>query len=65
MAKKVGINKEVFFDGGPARNIGMVKTFEKELGFPIVVPEVPQIVTATGAAVIAAEKLGWKPEGGA
>jgi len=61
MAKKVGIKKEVFFDGGPARNIGIIKSFEDELGYKIVVPEIPQIVTATGAAVIAAEKLGWKP----
>ncbi len=57
MAKKVGINREVFFDGGPARNIGMRKTFETELGFPIQVPDMPQIVTATGAALIAYEKL--------
>jgi predicted CoA-substrate-specific enzyme activase len=64
MAKKVGVKKEVFFDGGPARNIGIVKSFEEELGFKIIVPEIPQIVTATGAAVIAAEKLGWKQEEG-
>jgi predicted CoA-substrate-specific enzyme activase len=57
MAKRVGIRKEVFFDGGPARNIGMRKTFETELGFPIQVPDMPQIVTATGAALIAHEKI--------
>jgi predicted CoA-substrate-specific enzyme activase len=57
MAKKVGIKKEVFFDGGPARNIGMRKTFETELGFEIHVPDMPQIVTATGAALIAYEKI--------
>ena len=57
MAKRVGIRKEVFFDGGPARNIGMRKTFETELGFPIHVPDMPQIVTATGAALIAYEKV--------
>ncbi|MGA1821961.1 MAG: acyl-CoA dehydratase activase [Thermoplasmatota archaeon] len=55
MAKKVGIREKVFFDGGPARNIGMVETFKRELNMEIVVPEIPQIVTATGAAVIAAE----------
>jgi predicted CoA-substrate-specific enzyme activase len=57
MAKRVGIVREVFFDGGPARNIGMRKTFETELGFPIKVPDMPQIVTATGAALIAFEKI--------
>lgn len=64
MAKKVGIKREIFFDGGPARNIGIVRSFEHELGHKIIIPEIPQIVTATGAAVIAAEKLGWKPIGG-
>jgi predicted CoA-substrate-specific enzyme activase len=57
MAKKVGIRKVIFFDGGPARNIGMVKAMEKELGMEMYVPEMPQIVTATGAAILAAETL--------
>lgn len=57
MAKKVGIKKVIFFDGGPARNIGMVKAMERELGMEMYVPEMPQIVTATGAAIIAAENL--------
>ena len=57
MAKKVGVQKVVFFDGGPARNIGMVRAMEKELGMEMYVPDMPQIVTATGAAILAAEKL--------
>ncbi len=57
VAVKVGIRREIFFDGGPARNIGMRKTFENELGFEIHVPDMPQIVTATGAALIAYEKI--------
>jgi len=57
MAKKVGIKRQVFFDGGPARNIGMVRAMERELGMEMVVPEMPQIVTATGAALIAAESF--------
>jgi predicted CoA-substrate-specific enzyme activase len=55
MARKIGIREKVFFDGGPARNIGMVKTFKKELNMDVIVPEIPQIVTATGAAVLANE----------
>lgn len=62
MARKVGIKEKVFFDGGPARNIGMVETFKRELNMDIVVPDVPQIVTATGAAVLAREIL--ENEGG-
>ena len=57
MARKVGVRKEVFFDGGPARNVGMRKALETELGVTLVVPERPQIVTATGAAILAAKKL--------
>lgn len=57
MAKKVGIRKVIFFDGGPARNIGMIKAMERELGMEMYVPDMPQIVTATGAALIAAESL--------
>jgi predicted CoA-substrate-specific enzyme activase len=58
MARKIGVRKEVFFDGGPARNTGMRKALESELGVTLVVPERPQIVTATGAAILAAKKLG-------
>jgi len=63
MAKRVGIREVVFFDGGPARNIGMRKAFEDELGLKIYVPDRPQIVTASGAAVIAKEIL--EKKGGA
>jgi len=56
MAKKVGVRDVVFFDGGPARNVGMIAAMERELGRKMYVPEMPQIVTATGAALIAAER---------
>ena len=56
MAKKVGVKDVVFFDGGPAKNIGMVNAMEKELGRKMYVPDKPQIVTATGAALLAAER---------
>ncbi len=57
MAKKVGVREAVFFDGGPARNVGMVRALEKELGVRMAVPPIPQIVTATGAALLAQERL--------
>ncbi|OYT44378.1 hypothetical protein B6U90_05405 [Thermoplasmatales archaeon ex4484_6] len=58
MAKKVGVNDVVFFDGGPARNTGMIHAMERELGRKMYVPENPQIVTATGAALLAGERMG-------
>ncbi|ODS39777.1 MAG: hypothetical protein A7315_02875 [Candidatus Altiarchaeales archaeon WOR_SM1_79] len=57
MAKKVGIRKVIFFDGGPARNIGMVAAMERELGMKMHVPDMPQIVTATGAALLAVNRF--------
>jgi len=60
MAKKVGVKERVFFDGGPARNVGMIRALEEELQVKLVVPDQPQIVTATGAAVLAAKKLAHK-----
>lgn len=57
MVRAVGLNEVVFFDGGPARNIGMRKALEDELGVKLYVPPQPQIVTSIGAAVIARNKL--------
>jgi predicted CoA-substrate-specific enzyme activase len=66
LAKKVGIEDRVFFDGGPALNKGLVAAIQAELGREIVVPEHPQTTTAFGAAILArsefladfAERLG-------
>ncbi len=54
MARRVGIVEEVFFDGGPALNKGLVKALEDELAVELYVPPVvPQVTTAVGAALIA------------
>ena len=63
MVRAVGMREVVFFDGGPARNIGMRKALEDELGLELYVPKRPQIVTATGAAVLAKNK--WEETHGA
>jgi activator of 2-hydroxyglutaryl-CoA dehydratase len=42
--------------GGGAVDIGLVKTMEKEIGKPILVPENPMITGAIGAALIVAER---------
>jgi predicted CoA-substrate-specific enzyme activase len=64
MVKKVGLQEKVFFDGGPARNVGMRAALEEELGVKLVVPDNPQTVTATGAAMVAAERLKRRREKG-
>ncbi len=55
LAKRVGIEDTVFFDGGPALNAGLLEALETELMRKVVVPEFPQMTTALGAALIARE----------
>lgn len=60
LAKRMGIEDMVFFDGGPALNAGLVEALENELMRELLVPETPQITTAFGAALIALEA--WQYE---
>ncbi|MEJ2609650.1 MAG: acyl-CoA dehydratase activase [Candidatus Thiodiazotropha sp.] len=53
LAKRVGIEDRVYFDGGPALNKGLVAAIEDELQRELVVPEYPQTTTAFGAATLA------------
>lgn len=55
LVNRVGTEELIFFDGGPALNAGLVKALEDEIMHPIVVPEIPQITTAYGAALLARE----------
>ncbi|MCP4043378.1 MAG: hypothetical protein GY731_15715 [Gammaproteobacteria bacterium] len=57
MAKRVGIVDQIFFDGGPALNGGLIKAMEDELASDVYVPpSVPQVTTAVGAALIAKDE---------
>lgn len=53
MIKRMQVEKEVAFFGGVAKNIGVVKKLEAELGVSLLIPEEPQIVGAIGAALLA------------
>lgn len=55
LAGRIKIEDAIFFDGGPALNKGMVAAIEDELMRNVIVPEIPQITTALGAALIAKE----------
>ena len=55
LAKRIGLDGLVYFDGGPALNKGLVTSMEDELGKKLVIPEFPQITTALGASVLAYE----------
>ncbi len=62
LAKRVGIDRRVYFDGGPALNRGLAAAMEQELDAELVIPEIPQITTAYGAAILARET--WSEENG-
>ncbi|HEY55134.1 MAG TPA: 2-hydroxyglutaryl-CoA dehydratase [Dehalococcoidia bacterium] len=52
---QVSYNEPIVFSGGVARNIGVVKAIEEELGKEVVTPQEPQITAALGAAIFAGE----------
>ncbi|OHX36372.1 CoA activase [Methylomonas sp. LWB] len=53
LAKRVGLEDRVYFDGGPALNKGLVSAIQDLLGRELVVPDYPQTTTAFGAAILA------------
>ncbi len=57
MVRRMGIVPDVAFCGGVAKNQGMVRALEKELGTKIHIPTEPQITGALGSAIIAADRL--------
>ena len=61
MAKRIGVAPILVFCGGVAKNIGVKKFLEQELGFEIVIPVVngtntAQLTGAIGAALIAQDQ---------
>ena len=63
MASKVGLEGnegDTIIIGGVARNVGLVSSLEKILGYKLIVPRNPQVITALGAAVIAMERIQGK-----
>ncbi|HSH14156.1 MAG TPA: acyl-CoA dehydratase activase [Desulfurivibrionaceae bacterium] len=64
LVRRLGLEEPVFFDGGPALNKGLVGAIETELMCELLVPEVPQLTTAIGAALLAANAYGDQEERG-
>jgi activator of 2-hydroxyglutaryl-CoA dehydratase len=65
MAKRVGVKPTVMMTGGVAKNIGVIKALERDLGTEVIIPSDidPQLVGALGAALIANE-IFTKSQGG-
>ena len=55
MARRFKLEPDVVFTGGVAKNAGMVRAMEENLGCPILVPGEPLLSGALGAAIIARE----------
>jgi len=56
LVRRVGVDSEVTFTGGVARNIGMVKALEEKLGLPVNVCDDSHYIGAIGAAIFAVER---------
>ena len=56
LAGQVGLEEEVVMTGGVAKNIGVVKALENQIGLPIHLPPEPQLVGALGAALLALKR---------
>jgi (R)-2-hydroxyacyl-CoA dehydratese activating ATPase len=50
---RLGLSQDCAVTGGGAKDIGLVRTIEKELGIAVKVPDEPQITAALGAALLA------------
>lgn len=55
LARRMTIREDFVFSGGTAKSPAFVKSVEKEVGLRMHVPDNPQMVPATGAALFAGE----------
>jgi len=56
LVDRIGLEKECAVCGGGGLDAGMLKRIEEKLGVKVLVPPQPQIITALGAAIMAAER---------
>ncbi|MBI5585369.1 MAG: 2-hydroxyglutaryl-CoA dehydratase [Deltaproteobacteria bacterium] len=52
LVRTLGLQKDVAVTGGGAKNIGLVRAVEKQVGFPVLVPDEPLLTGALGAALL-------------
>ena len=60
LVRTLGIEEQVVFIGGLARNVGLVDSLRKSLGVDLKVPDNPEFVGSLGAALIALDELRGK-----
>lgn len=62
LVRRISLDEPVTMVGGVAKNTGIVRYIEEELGLKLVELDIdPQIVCALGAALVASEKSGQSP----
>lgn len=52
LAGRIGVEPDVVFTGGVAKNIGMVQAIESRLGYPVLIAPEPLLTGALGAALM-------------
>ncbi|MBN2568460.1 MAG: 2-hydroxyglutaryl-CoA dehydratase [Deltaproteobacteria bacterium] len=57
MASSLTFRPDAVFTGGVAKNVGVKKFLEEEIGMELLVPDEPQIIGALGAALLAQREL--------
>jgi len=57
LLKRVGLDGEVTFIGGVARQEGMIQALREKLGVPVNVPAGPQYTAALGAALLGLQRF--------
>jgi predicted CoA-substrate-specific enzyme activase len=57
MASSLTFKPDAVFTGGVAKNVGVKKFLEEEIGMELLVPDEPQIIGALGAALVAQIEL--------
>jgi len=57
LLKRVGLEPEITFVGGMARQVGMIRALEAALSMPVNVPAEPDMVAAYGAALLGLQRL--------
>ena len=58
LVTRVGLVPEFAVTGGGAKDLGLVKALQAELGSDLFVPDDPQVTAALGAALMAAGRAG-------
>lgn len=60
LLRMIGIENQVVFVGGLARNTGLVESLRKNIGVELLVPESPEYIGALGAALTVANEIAGK-----